>query len=138
MIGFLAEGGATPPPQQNNFGDTMSDGIAGPLALLIIVLLALATVLLIRNMNSRLRRLPERFPDEPAPPPSRYRSRRSGPAAASPAAVAGSGAASAVAVDQAGAAAGPAVEEPVDSDGGTDSRPAGHGVPTGPAGPAGS
>src|SRR5258705_4664498 len=73
MVGFPAGGGATPPPAKNNFGDTMSDGIAGPLALLIIVLLAVATVLLIRNMNSRLRRLPERFPDEPAPPPARYR-----------------------------------------------------------------
>lgn len=63
MIGFLAEGGTTPPPAQNNFGDTMGDGIAGPLALLIIVLLAVATILLIRNMNARLRRLPDRFPD---------------------------------------------------------------------------
>ena len=43
---------------QNNFGDTMSDGLAGPMGLLIIVLLAIATVFLIRNMNSRLRRLP--------------------------------------------------------------------------------
>jgi hypothetical protein len=69
MIGFLAEsGGATPPPAQNNFGDTMSDGIAGPLALLIIVLLAVATVLLIRNMNARLRRLPESFPDPAVAP----------------------------------------------------------------------
>jgi hypothetical protein len=62
MIGFLAEGRATPPPAKNNFGDTMTDGIAGPLALLIILLLAVATVLLVRNMNSRLRRLPESFP----------------------------------------------------------------------------
>ena len=52
---------------QNNFGDTESDGLAGPMGLLIIVLLAVATVLLIRNMNSRLRRLPERFPDQPGP-----------------------------------------------------------------------
>lgn len=66
MIRFLAEGG-TPVPTHNNFGDTMSDGIAGPLALLIIVLLAIATALLIRNMNARLRRLPERFPDQPGP-----------------------------------------------------------------------
>jgi hypothetical protein len=58
----------------NNFGDTRSGGLAGPMALLIILLLAVATVLLIRNMNARLRRLPERFPgqddperDEPAP-----------------------------------------------------------------------
>ena len=49
---------------QNNFGDTMSDGLAGPMGLLIIVLLAIATVFLIRNMNSRLRRLPERFPSQ--------------------------------------------------------------------------
>jgi hypothetical protein len=69
MIGFLAESvAATPPPAQNNFGDTMSDGIAGPLALLIIVLLAVATVLLIRNMNTRLRRLPESFPDPAGAP----------------------------------------------------------------------
>ena len=62
MIGWLAEAGGTPPPARNNFGDTMSDGLAGPMALLIIVLLAIATVLLIRNMNGRLRRLPDRFP----------------------------------------------------------------------------
>jgi len=67
MIGFLAEGGATPPATRNNFGDTVGHGMAGPLALLIIVLLAIATVLLIRNMNSRLRRLPDRFPDQPVP-----------------------------------------------------------------------
>lgn len=72
MIGFLAEsGGATPPPAQNNFGDNMGDGIAGPLALLIIVLLAVATVLLIRNMNARLRRLPESFPDPAGAPAGR-------------------------------------------------------------------
>jgi hypothetical protein len=47
----------------NNFGDTRSGSLAGPLGLLIIVLLGVATVLLIRNMNSRLKRLPESFPD---------------------------------------------------------------------------
>ncbi|MGH3648615.1 MAG: hypothetical protein ACRDTM_15755 [Micromonosporaceae bacterium] len=50
----------------NNFGDTRSGGLAGPLGLFIIVLLAIATVLLIRNMNSRLRRLPDRFPSQGA------------------------------------------------------------------------
>jgi hypothetical protein len=49
---------------QNNFGDTRSGSLAGPLGLLIIVLLALATVFLIRNMNARLRRLPDRFPGQ--------------------------------------------------------------------------
>jgi hypothetical protein len=51
----------------NNFGDTRSGGLAGPMALLIILLLAVATVLLIRNMNARLRRLPERFPGQGGP-----------------------------------------------------------------------
>ena len=49
----------------NNFGDTLGDGVAGPLGLLIIVLLVIATILLIRNMNARLRRLPDHFPDQP-------------------------------------------------------------------------
>ena len=48
----------------NNFGDTRSGGIAGPMGLFIIVLLAIATVFLIRNMNARLRRLPDRFPNQ--------------------------------------------------------------------------
>jgi hypothetical protein len=48
----------------NNFGDTRSGGLAGPMALLIIVLLGIATVLLIRNMNARLRRLPAEFPEQ--------------------------------------------------------------------------
>jgi hypothetical protein len=47
----------------NNFGDTRSGGLAGPMGLFIIVLLSIATVLLIRNMNKRLRRLPDSFPD---------------------------------------------------------------------------
>ncbi|MBX7269085.1 hypothetical protein KIF24_25715 [Micromonospora sp. Llam7] len=47
---------------QNNFGDTRTGGLAGPMGLFLILLLGTATVLLIRNMNARLRRLPERFP----------------------------------------------------------------------------
>ncbi len=52
---------------------------AGPLGLLIVVLMGIATVLLIRNMNGRLKRLPPSFdpprdetdgPDA-SPPPSR-------------------------------------------------------------------
>jgi hypothetical protein len=45
----------------NNFGDTESGGLAGPMALFVIVLLCIATVLLIRNMNKRVRRLPDSF-----------------------------------------------------------------------------
>ncbi len=55
MIEFLAE---------NNFGDTRSGSLAGPTGLVIILLLALGTILLIRNMNSRLKRLPETFQNE--------------------------------------------------------------------------
>jgi hypothetical protein len=50
------------PIAANNFGDTREGGLAGPMGLLIISLLAIGTVLLIRNMNKRLRRLPESFP----------------------------------------------------------------------------
>lgn len=57
---------------QNNFGDTREGGLAGPTGLLIILLLVVGTILLIRNMNARLRRLPERFeqpgPDDGEPP----------------------------------------------------------------------
>jgi hypothetical protein len=56
MIEFLAE---------NNFGDTRSGGLAGPTGLVIILFLIVGTVLLIRNMNARLRRLPERFDNQP-------------------------------------------------------------------------
>ena len=52
---------------ENNFGDTRSGGLAGPMGLLIIVLLAIATVLLIRNMSARIRRLPAEFPDPDKP-----------------------------------------------------------------------
>ncbi|WP_433052058.1 hypothetical protein [Dactylosporangium sp. CS-033363] len=52
---------------ENNFGDTRSGGLAGPMGLLIIVLLGIATVFLIRNMTMRIRRLPAEFPDPDAP-----------------------------------------------------------------------
>ena len=43
---------------------------AGPLGLLIVLLLGVATVLLIRNMNARLKRLPPSFerPEQPDAP----------------------------------------------------------------------
>ncbi|NJP35740.1 hypothetical protein [Micromonospora thermarum] len=52
---------------QNNFGDTRTGGLAGPMGLFLILVLATATVLLIRNMNARLRRLPDRFPQQARP-----------------------------------------------------------------------
>lgn len=58
MLEFLAD---------NNFGDTRSgDGLAGPMALLVILLLAVATIFLIRNMSKRIKRLPESFPEPEA------------------------------------------------------------------------
>jgi hypothetical protein len=58
---------------------TLADGAggyAGPLGLLVVLLLGVATVLLIRNMNARIKRLPETFekpepeaePDDSDPP----------------------------------------------------------------------
>ncbi|SCL19461.1 hypothetical protein GA0070624_1763 [Micromonospora rhizosphaerae] len=52
---------------ENNFGDTRTGSLAGPMGLFLILLLGTATVLLIRNMNARLRRLPDRFPEQAAP-----------------------------------------------------------------------
>ncbi|HEV7898113.1 MAG TPA: hypothetical protein VGP31_09755 [Planosporangium sp.] len=51
---------------ENNFGDTRTGGLAGPMGLFVIVVLVIGTVLLIRNMNSRLRRLPDHFPSTDA------------------------------------------------------------------------
>ena len=48
----------------NNFGDTRGGGLAGPMGLFLIVLMCIATVVLIRNMNKRIRRLPDSFDDE--------------------------------------------------------------------------
>jgi F0F1-type ATP synthase assembly protein I len=41
-------------------------GTAGPLGLLVVLLIGLALVLLIRNMNGRLRRLPPSFDERQA------------------------------------------------------------------------
>jgi hypothetical protein len=45
----------------NNFGDTRSGSLAGPMGLLIILVLAAFTILLIRNMSKRIKRLPPSF-----------------------------------------------------------------------------
>ncbi len=42
-------------------------GTAGPLGLLIVLLIGVAMVLLIRNMNGRLRKLPPSFEDPASP-----------------------------------------------------------------------
>lgn len=55
---------------QNNFGNTRTGGLAGPMGLFLILVLATATVLLIRNMNARLRRLPNQFPSASGSAPS--------------------------------------------------------------------
>ncbi|SHN34755.1 hypothetical protein [Cryptosporangium aurantiacum] len=49
----------------NNFGDTREGAGAGPMALAVVALLAIATILLWRNMTARIKRLPTSFPDRP-------------------------------------------------------------------------
>jgi hypothetical protein len=57
------------------------DGVsAGYIGLLIVLLLGVATVLLIRNMNARLKRLPRSF-DEVSPPEDEPDDPASGPSA---------------------------------------------------------
>ena len=58
---------AGPVSDVNYFGDTRGGALAGPLGLFIIIVLAVATVMLIRNMNKRLRRLPPSFPGQEPP-----------------------------------------------------------------------
>jgi uncharacterized membrane protein len=48
----------------NNFGDDVPGGVAGPMGLFVILLLLIATVLLIRNMNMRIKRLPASFDEQ--------------------------------------------------------------------------
>ncbi|QSB13949.1 hypothetical protein JQS43_20750 [Natronosporangium hydrolyticum] len=45
----------------NYFGNTRDGSLAGPIGAFLIAALAVTMVLLIRNMNARIRRLPERF-----------------------------------------------------------------------------
>ena len=45
-----------------------SSSTAGPLGLLVVLLIGISLVLLIRNMNGRLRRLPKSFDPPNAPP----------------------------------------------------------------------
>jgi hypothetical protein len=44
------------------------DVAAGPIGLLIVLLMLVATFFLIRNMNGRLKRLPREFPEQPDDP----------------------------------------------------------------------
>ena len=49
-----------PPPEGEEFGK------ASPIALVVILLLALGTIVLIRSMSKRIKRLPESFDPPPA------------------------------------------------------------------------
>lgn len=51
----------------NNFGDTRTGSLAGPIPLVIILLLGAVTAFLIWNMNRRLKRLPATFEGDGAP-----------------------------------------------------------------------
>jgi hypothetical protein len=59
-VAVPAQDPAPPPGQGPEFGK------ASPIALVVILLLGLATVLLIRGMNKRIRRLPASFGEERA------------------------------------------------------------------------
>ena len=59
----LAQNPAPPAPRGDEFGK------ASPVGLVVILLLGIATILLIRSMTKRLRRLPSSF-DPPADPPA--------------------------------------------------------------------
>ena len=59
LVEVLAQSPAPPPGQGEEFGK------ASPIALVVIVLLGLATVLLIRGMSKRIRRLPDSFGERP-------------------------------------------------------------------------
>ncbi|MEV0646985.1 hypothetical protein AB0I28_17140 [Phytomonospora sp. NPDC050363] len=63
----------------NNFGDTRPNALAGPTGLVIILLMVAATVLLIRNMNKRLRRLPDSFSNQQAPAPAEFHTEADAP-----------------------------------------------------------
>ena len=63
QLTLVAQEEAPPPGKGPEFGK------ASPIGLVVILLLALATVLLIRSMSKRIRRLPASFdpPEEPGP-----------------------------------------------------------------------
>ena len=63
----------------NNFGDTRPNALAGPTGLVIILLLVAATIFLIRNMNKRLKRLPDSFPNQKAPAMGEFHAEADGP-----------------------------------------------------------
>ncbi len=44
------------------------DALAGPAALVLVLVLLVATFFLVRNMDKRLKRLPRSFDEPPAPP----------------------------------------------------------------------
>lgn len=68
VAGWLAQ---VPPPGAPPGSERGEEfGKTSPIALVVIILLGLATALLIRSMNSRLRNIPESF-DDPEPDPDR-------------------------------------------------------------------
>ncbi|MBN9735921.1 MULTISPECIES: hypothetical protein [unclassified Pseudonocardia] len=60
--GFVVPAQDRPPPP----GQLPEWGNAAPVGLAIVLVLLLATVLLIRNMSKRIKRLPESFEEQPA------------------------------------------------------------------------
>ena len=75
---------AQPPAPGSDRGEEF--GKTSPIALVVILLLALATFLLIRSMTKRLRNLPESFdpPEEPSAAPAEPEAEPTTPGAAGP------------------------------------------------------
>ncbi|MGQ0573154.1 MAG: hypothetical protein ACT4RN_03000 [Pseudonocardia sp.] len=61
VVGVPVQNPEPPPGRGEEFGK------ASPVALVVILLLALATFLLVRNMTKRIKRLPESFDEPPVP-----------------------------------------------------------------------
>jgi len=91
LVAVLAQDPAPPPGKGAEFGK------ASPIALVVLVLLFLATILLVRSMNNQLRKVPASFdepggtPDPAAPDPARPNPSDATEAATAPSATPASG-----------------------------------------------
>jgi len=60
----------TPTPEPNHNSTGAEFGKAGPIGLVIVLLLLIGVILLIRSMNRHMRKLPKSFDADPATPPT--------------------------------------------------------------------
>lgn len=60
----------TPTPEPNHNSTGAEFGKAGPIGLVIVLLLLIGVILLIRSMNRHMRKLPTSFDADPVTPPA--------------------------------------------------------------------